>query len=160
MIYERWSMNLSSSSKLDPLSDVLGVLGARITRCTRMEAAGRWALAFPAIDRLKFVAILRGSAWMVCPGSEPQLLRKGDVCLIGRTAYVVASHPAETPIDGQAFILRVAMSRNWEGTKRSELGGRLHSRRAAQTSSSIRCRSSWLSLTPRQRPVPSRRSSD
>lgn len=68
-----------------------------------MEAAGRWALAFPVIDRLKFVAILRGSGWMMRPESEPQLLREGDVCLIGRTAYVVASHPEETPIDGQAF---------------------------------------------------------
>jgi AraC-like DNA-binding protein len=96
-------MDLSQSSKHDPLSDVLGVLGARVTRRTRMEAAGRWALAFPAIDRLKFVAILRGSGWMLLPGRTPQLLHEGDVCLLGRAAYVVASHPEEPPIDGQAF---------------------------------------------------------
>ncbi|HET7155413.1 MAG TPA: AraC family transcriptional regulator [Hyphomicrobiaceae bacterium] len=98
-------MNLSRTSKLppDPLSDVLGVLGARVTRLTRMEAAGRWALAFPEIDRLKFVAMLRGNAWMLLPGSPPQLLREGDVCLLGRTAYSVASHPEETPTDGQSF---------------------------------------------------------
>lgn len=69
-----------------------------------MEAAGRWALAFPAIDRLKFVAILRGSEWIQLPGSPPQLLHEGDVCLLGRTAYAVASHPEEIPIDGQAFF--------------------------------------------------------
>lgn len=99
------SMNLSQTSKLppDPLSDVLGVLGARVTRRTRMEAAGRWALAFPAIDRLKFVAMLRGVAWVLLPGSAPRLLREGDVCLLGRTAYSVASDPETTPIDGQSF---------------------------------------------------------
>ncbi|WP_395068526.1 cupin domain-containing protein [Paraburkholderia silvatlantica] len=98
-------MKLSQSSKSprDPLSDVLDVLGARVTRRTRMEAAGRWALAFPAIDRLKFVALLRGSLWMVLPGREPQLLSEGDICLIGRTDYVVTSDPELIPIDGQTF---------------------------------------------------------
>jgi AraC-like DNA-binding protein len=66
-----------------------------------MEAAGRWAIAFPAIDRLKFVAVLRGSQWMLLPGRAPELLREGDVCLIGRTAYSVASDPKETPMDGR-----------------------------------------------------------
>lgn len=68
-----------------------------------MEAAGQWALAFPAIDRLKFVALLRGSQWMLLPGRPPQLLNEGDVCLIGRTAYAVASDPSLTPIDGQTL---------------------------------------------------------
>ena len=107
MIYVPVSMVFSQSSKpaRDPLSDVLGVLGAKVTRRTRLEASGRWALAFPAINRLKFVAMLRGSAWMLLPGCAPQLLREGDVCLLGRTAYAVASHPDEPPIDGQAFYL-------------------------------------------------------
>jgi AraC-like DNA-binding protein len=105
MIYVLWAMVLSRSSKPspDPLSDVLDVLGARVTRQTRIEGAGRWALAFPAIDRLKFVALLRGSAWMLLPGSASQLLSEGDVCVLGRTAYAIASHPEETPVDGQTF---------------------------------------------------------
>lgn len=105
MIYVLKSMKLSHSSisLADPLSDVLGALGARVTRRTRIEAAGRWALAFPAIDRLKFVAILRGSAWMMLRNSEPHLLSEGDVCVLGRSAYIVASHPEEAPIDGPAF---------------------------------------------------------
>ena len=105
MIYAHSSMDLSRSSKapLDPLSDILAVLGARVTRRTRLEAAGRWALAFPAIDRLKFVALVRGSQWMLLPGRAPQRLDEGDVCLLGPTAYTVASHPEERPIDGRAF---------------------------------------------------------
>lgn len=105
MLYAMSSMYLSRSSKsaIDPLSDVLGVLGARVTRRTRLEAAGRWAFAFPLVDRLKFVALLRGSQWMLLPGCPPQLMNEGDVCLLGRTAYAVASHPAEIPIDGQSL---------------------------------------------------------
>ena len=98
-------MELSQSSKaaLDPLSDVLQILGASVSRRTRLEASGQWALAFPAIDRLKFVAMLRGSQWLVLPGQAPQLLSAGDVCLLGRTPYVVASDPHLKPVDGQAY---------------------------------------------------------
>lgn len=105
MNYGRSYMDLSQSSKIsiDPLSDVLSVLGVRVARQTRLEASGRWAFAFPAVDRLKFVAVLRGSQWMLLSGCAPQLMNAGDVCLVGRTAYAVASHPAEPPIDGQAL---------------------------------------------------------
>jgi AraC-like DNA-binding protein len=98
-------MILSQSSKpvTDPLSDVLNVVGAKVTRRTRLEAGGQWAAAFPAVDRLKFVALLRGNQWVLVPGHEPQRLSEGDVCLLGRTAYTVASHPDLTPIDGHAL---------------------------------------------------------
>ena len=104
MIYLTGSMILSQSSKptCDPLSDVLGVLGAEVGRQTRMEAAGRWALGFPAVERLKFVAMLRGEGWMLLPGRAPQQLSEGDVCVLGRTPYAIASHPDEMPVDGQA----------------------------------------------------------
>lgn len=105
MAYSASSMKLSRSSKtsVDPLSDVLNVLGARVTRRTRMEASGRWSFAFPAVDRLKFVALLRGNHWMMLPGCAPQLMNEGDVCLLGRTAYAIASHPAEIPINGEVL---------------------------------------------------------
>lgn len=97
-------MSPSSKSADDPLSNVLDVLGARVTRLTRLEAAGRWALSFPVIDRLKFVALLRGTAWMVRPGHAPSPMRAGDVCLIGRTDYGIASDPTLPPRDGQQYF--------------------------------------------------------
>lgn len=97
------SLSQSSNSALDPLSDVLDVLGARVTRCTRIEAAGDWALSFPGVDRLKFVALLRGQSWMLVPGQSRQLLQRGDVCLIGRTDYTIASDPALRPVDGRGL---------------------------------------------------------
>lgn len=109
-------MDLSQSSKMmtDPLSDVLTVLGAKITRRTRLEAAGPWALAFPALDRLKFVALLRGAGWLMVPGRAPQRMSAGDVCLIGRTTYAVASHPELPLFDGQTF---------YDGCDVARLGG-------------------------------------
>ncbi len=99
-------MNLSQSSKVqsDPLSDVLAALGANVTRLTRLEAAGEWALLFQALDRLKFVALVKGTAWLIAPELEPQLLSAGDVCLIGRTAYAVASDPSLPRCDGRPFF--------------------------------------------------------
>ncbi|MFN3523485.1 MAG: AraC family transcriptional regulator [Phenylobacterium sp.] len=109
-------MDLSQSSKplADPLSDVLTTLGANVTRCTRLEAAGQWALSFPALDRLKFVAVLKGTAWLIVPELEPQLLSAGDVCLIGRTAYAVASDPNLPRRDGQPL---------YDGCDVARLGG-------------------------------------
>ncbi|MDR3372521.1 MAG: AraC family transcriptional regulator [Ancalomicrobiaceae bacterium] len=97
------SLSQSSRAPTDPLSDVLIALGASVTRRTRLEAAGEWALEFPALDRLKFVAQLKGSSWLMVPGRNPQLMSAGDVCLIGRTTYAVASDPRLPRADGGAL---------------------------------------------------------
>jgi AraC-like DNA-binding protein len=115
-IYSMASMTLSQSSKspADPLSDVLTALGATVTRHTRLEASGKWALSVPRLDRLKFVALLKGTAWLNLPGQEPQLLIAGDVCLIGRTAYAIASDPSLPVHDGQSL---------YDGCDVARLGG-------------------------------------
>ncbi|MFC0407129.1 AraC family transcriptional regulator [Roseomonas elaeocarpi] len=106
MIYTQVAMVLSHSSRNsdDPLSDVLVTLGARSVRRTRLEAAGDWALTFPAQARLKFVALLRGRCWIMVPGQPPRALSAGDTFLLGNTAYTVASHPDVTPDDGMPLF--------------------------------------------------------
>ena len=96
-------MSRSSCIAVDPLSNVLDILGARVARRTRIEAAGAWSLSFPGLDRLKFVALLRGDAWISVPGHQPRRMQAGDVCLIGRTDYVVCSDPTLAPADGRAL---------------------------------------------------------
>lgn len=115
-IYRVIAMILSSSSnsRADPLSDVLRVLGARVTRLTRLEAAGAWALDFPALDRLKFVAVLKGTGWMMLPSRDPLRIGAGDVCLIGRTTYAVSSDPNLPLVDGRTF---------YDGCDVARLGG-------------------------------------
>ncbi|WP_247896098.1 AraC family transcriptional regulator [Azospirillum brasilense] len=86
------------------MSDVLHVLSPRISRLTRLEASDDWSLEFPALDRLKFVALLKGASWLILPGRPPWLMGAGDVCLIGRTPYAVASDPALPRADGQSLF--------------------------------------------------------
>ncbi len=106
MSYARATMVLSRSSKpvLDSLSDVLAVLDARATRPKRLEAAGDWSLAFPMRDRLKFIAIVKGMCWIKTPSRGCECLSAGGVCLIGSTAFTVASGPEIPAADGMAFI--------------------------------------------------------
>jgi AraC-like DNA-binding protein len=95
-------MNSSTTSKPDgdPLSDVLSSLDIRSLRGTCLEAAGDWSLRFPAIPRLKFVAMLRGTCWILPPGQPPVSLAAGDTYLLGDTAFAIASDPALPPRDG------------------------------------------------------------
>lgn len=106
MIDVHRSMILSQSSNFqpDPLSDVLEVLGARVTRQTRLEASGDWALSFPALDRLKFVAVLRGMCWIQMEGRAPHPMQAGDACLIGTTDYAVSRDPTLVPQDGRQLF--------------------------------------------------------
>lgn len=92
----------------DPLSDVLAVLGARSVRRTRLEAAGVWGLTFPAKVRLKFVALLRGSCWVLPAGAPAQAMAPGDVFLIGAVDYAVASGPDVDLVDGTSLYANPA----------------------------------------------------
>ena len=109
-------MSLSQSSKpaSDPLSAILTGLGGRADQPTWLEAANDWSLAFPALDRLKFVAVLRGQCWFSAGGTATRL-SVGDVVLIGRTDYVIASGPEAVPVDGTCVPV--------EGEHRLRLGG-------------------------------------
>ena len=90
----------SSKSAADPLWDVITALGAGSARRTRLEASGHWSLSFPPVDRIKFVAVLRGRCCVVLPRGEVHDLAEGDVCLMGRTPYVVASDPKTPAMEG------------------------------------------------------------
>jgi AraC-like DNA-binding protein len=86
---------------VDPLSDVLQILAVRSVLPSRFEAAGDWAVSFPAFRHVKFGAVHRGEAWIVAAGAEPELLRAGDCyVLTGEEPYVIASDPALESTDG------------------------------------------------------------
>jgi AraC-like DNA-binding protein len=110
---------------MDPLSDVLAALHARSTRRTRFEGSGAWALTFPALERLKFVAILRGASWLLRPDLEPQRLVAGDCCLIGKTPYTFASDPALLPIAGASLFADGNDVVHWGGDETVAIGGGL-----------------------------------
>lgn len=96
-------LSRSSIPVTDPLSDVLITLGSDAATGSRLEAAGAWSLCFPALNRLKFVALRRGRCCILLPGQAPEWLSAGDVILLGRTDYVVASDPSVPPVSGTSI---------------------------------------------------------
>lgn len=65
------------------------------------SAGGRWALRFPAPDKIKFFAVTEGQCWVMLEGeSQPVLFSKGDIGLVSvKRSFVVASHRDVEPID-------------------------------------------------------------
>lgn len=89
----------------DALSNVLSQVGLQSARCTRLEAGGEWSLRFVPKPALKFVAVIRGTCWMLMPGHEPQRIEAGDTFLLGNApAYVLASDLNLLPEDGMALF--------------------------------------------------------
>ena len=85
----------------DVLSDVLAHLQIKNVRCTRLEAAGEWALRFRLRSDLKFVTVLRGDVWLTTPGDSAFHLVEGDMFLLASAAsYSISSNPELPPIDG------------------------------------------------------------
>ncbi len=95
----------------DALSDTIMTLGIRDVRCSRFEASGDWSFSFPPQERLKFVATLRGHAWLLVPRCEPLMIEEGDVFLMGPTPYVVAARPELAPATGAPLYQQSSVAR-------------------------------------------------
>ncbi len=86
------------------MSEVLALLKPQTYMSAGLNAAGAWAIQFPAHDYIKFNAVTKGFCWIaVEEGGKPQRLEAGDCFLLpsGRP-FVLASNlslpkmPAET----------------------------------------------------------------
>jgi len=109
----------------DVLSDVLNHLNLRSVRCTRLEASGAWSLRFSLRTTLKFVAVMKGNAWLIPDGQDAVQLFEGDTFFLANAAsYVVTSDPTLTPIDGlQAFDWDTGETACFGGDETIMLGG-------------------------------------
>ncbi|MBK4769390.1 MAG: AraC family transcriptional regulator [Pantoea sp. Morm] len=96
----------STEMSLDPFSDILRFVRAESLLTGGFTAGGRWALRFPAPDKIKFFAIIKGSCWVILEGeSEPFHFATGDVGLLSaKRAFVLASHPDEPPVDAMSVF--------------------------------------------------------
>lgn len=73
----------STGMNIDPFSDILKLTRAESLVTGGFTAGGRWALRFPAPDKIKFFAILRGQCWVLLEGEpQPILFSTGDVGLL------------------------------------------------------------------------------
>jgi AraC-like DNA-binding protein len=87
---------------VDPLSDVFALLKVRSVLSARLEAAGPWALRFPAYRHVKFGGVIEGARWLWIDGADERVkLDAGDFYLLtDGQPYCFASDPAAPMLDG------------------------------------------------------------
>jgi AraC-like DNA-binding protein len=88
---------------MDPLSDVLALLRVKSVLSARFEAAGPWALRFPAYRHLKFGGVVKGARWVWIEGvTGPAKMEEGDFCLFtDGLPHCFASDPGVDLQDGE-----------------------------------------------------------
>jgi AraC-like DNA-binding protein len=90
----------------DLFSDVLRLVGAQTVLAGGFAAGGPWALRFPAPDKIKFAALVKGACWLRLDGEETAIrIETGDVVLLSaKRAFALASDLALTPLDATALF--------------------------------------------------------
>ncbi|MGK5739203.1 cupin domain-containing protein [Micromonospora sp. URMC 103] len=84
---------------MDPLEDVLALVGATSHLSTSLAGGGRWAVRFDPPAGVKFNSVRRGSCLLRVDGvPEPLDLTEGDCFLLTRpVAFTLASDPDTPP---------------------------------------------------------------
>src|ERR1700761_8161005 len=101
-IYFRHSADMS----LDPFSDILKFTTAESLVTAGFTAGGTWAIGFPAPDKIKFFAVVKGHCWVRIEGeAEPIRFDTGDVGLIAaKRSFVLASAPDVAPVEAMTVF--------------------------------------------------------
>lgn len=112
----------------DPFADILRLTQAQSLVTGGFSAAGAWALRFPAPDKIKFFAVVKGGCWVRLQGhAEPMRFETGDVGLLSaRLESVLASSPEIAPIDAMGLFSLVDgrhTGQIGDGSEFAHLGG-------------------------------------
>lgn len=85
----------------DPFSDILKFANAQSIISGGFTAGGSWAIRFPAPDKIKFFALVKGTCWLSIDGqAEPVFVETGDVFLLSaQRSFVLAGDLAIAPVD-------------------------------------------------------------
>jgi len=90
----------------DPFSDILKLTNAESLVTGGFTAGGSWALRFPAPDKIKFFAVVKGHCWVKFDGdAQPVRFDAGDVGLLAAPlSFVLASDPDIEPLDAMSVF--------------------------------------------------------
>jgi AraC-like DNA-binding protein len=90
----------------DPLSEVLKLVDAENVVSGGFTAGGSWAIRFPAEDKIKFAAIVKGNCWVQLEGEKkPLRFAAGDALLLAaKRSFIVASDLAAVPHDAKKLF--------------------------------------------------------
>lgn len=94
-------MRDSTKMSADPFADILKFTRAESLVTGGFTAGGAWAMRFPAPDKIKFFAVMKGSCWVAIEGEPaPSQVHPGDVGLLAaRRSFVLSSAPGLTPVE-------------------------------------------------------------
>ncbi|MET3853706.1 AraC family transcriptional regulator [Rhizobium sp. OAE497] len=94
---------------VDPFSDVLTLSKAEAVVTGGFTAGGPWSIRFPAREKIKFFAVVKGSCWVHLEGArEPLLFETGDVGLLAKPRVaVLSSDPGLEPVDAMSLFSNV-----------------------------------------------------
>ncbi|MFJ5299113.1 AraC family transcriptional regulator [Pseudomonas sp. NPDC088368] len=92
--------------RADPFSEILSYTRAESVVTGGFTAGGPWAIRFPAPDKIKFFAVMRGFCWVHIDGhAEPVHFGTGDVGLLtAKRSFVLASDLTVEPLDAMSLF--------------------------------------------------------
>ncbi|NRB55787.1 MAG: AraC family transcriptional regulator [Salinicola sp.] len=96
----------SSNMSTDPFSEILKFTNAESLVTGGFTAGGPWAIRFPAPDKIKFFAVVKGHCWVSIEGeAAPIHFETGDVGLLtAPRSFVLSSAPDVEPLDAMALF--------------------------------------------------------
>jgi AraC-like DNA-binding protein len=106
MLENAYYLRDSTEMDADPFSDILKLVNAETVVSGGFTAGGSWAIRFPAPDKIKFCAIVKGHCWASIDGEEePVRVEAGDVLLLSaRRSFVLAGDLAAVPVDATGLF--------------------------------------------------------
>ena len=106
MLERPYCLRDSAKMSTDPFSDILKFANAETLVTGGFMAGGPWAIRFPAPDKIKFFAVVKGSCWVsIDYEAEPFHFQTGDVGLLAaQRSFVLASDPGITPIEAMVVF--------------------------------------------------------
>jgi len=111
----------------DPFSDILKLTQAQSLLTGGFSASGRWAIRFPAPDKIKFFAVVRGRCLVQLEGhSEPIRFEAGDVGLLSARRWSIVSSDTDVePMDAMDLFSRAGRStaQIGDGSEFAHVGG-------------------------------------
>lgn len=111
----------------DPFSDILKFTRTESLVTGGFTAGGTWALRFPAPDKIKFFAVVKGNCWVRIDGEpEPVHFDTGDVGLLSaKRSFVLSSAPDVAPVDAMSVFSGSGKTTAHlgEGTDFAHIGG-------------------------------------
>jgi AraC-like DNA-binding protein len=106
MLYSATYLRDSAAMSADPFSDILKLTNAESLVTGGFTAGGVWAIRFPAPEKIKFFAVVKGACWVCIDGeAKPIHFATGDVGLItAKRSFVLASDPGIAPIEAMSVF--------------------------------------------------------